>query len=113
MDEILDETTPVTKSVLNQAIENAKQEWEQELANRISAPISEASTRFDLTKYLIYATVIITLGVMVMAALKVEVPEIITGVILMGIFNTLVTTVQSYFKGRENLDAIKAAQVKP
>ena len=52
-------------------------------------------------------TGVITLGVMAMSALKYDVPEIATGVVLMGIFEALLSALKSYFDSRKETDVAR------
>lgn len=89
-----------TDAKLNEAIERLKVEITNDLIERLQTP-SATSTRYKLTIYLMVLTGIITLAIMAMSAAKIPVPEIATGVILMGIFNALLQALSSYFESRK------------
>lgn len=91
---------------LADAIAQLKIEITNDLIERMQTP-STTSTRFQLTIYLMILTGIITLGVMAMSALNLAIPEIATGVILMGVFNALMNAVNSYFEARKEVAMAK------
>lgn len=96
----------VAPEALENAIAQLKEELTAELIQRLQTPAVE-STRYRLTIYLMIMTGVITLGVMAMSALKYDVPEIATGVILMGIFEALLSALKSYFDSRKETDVAK------
>jgi len=91
---------------LESAIAQLKAEITSDLMERIQTP-STTSTRYKLTIYLMVLTGIITLGILVMSALNIAIPEIATGVILMGLFNTLMNSLNSYFEARKEVAMAK------
>jgi len=91
---------------LESAIAQLKAEITSDLMERIQTP-SATSTRYKLTIYLMVLTGIITLGILVMSALNIAIPEIATGVILMGLFNTLMNSLNSYFEARKEVAMAK------
>lgn len=99
-------TVNVAPQALEDAIAKLKEELTAELIQRLQTPTVE-STRYKLTIYLMIMTSVITLGVMVMSALKYDVPEIATGVILMGIFEALLSALKSYFDARKETDVAR------
>lgn len=96
----------VAPRALEDAIAQLKEELTAELIQRLQTPAVE-STRYRLTIYLMIMTGVITLGVMAMSALKYDVPEIATGVILMGIFEALLSALKSYFDSRKETDVAR------
>lgn len=95
-----------TDPKINDAIEQIKIEITNDLIERMQTP-STTSTRYKLTIYLMILTGVITLGVMIMSALNVAIPEIATGVILMGVFQTLLQALNSYFEARKEVAMAK------
>lgn len=93
-------------SKINDALNQLKKEITQDIIDRMQTP-STTSTRYKLTIYLMILTGTITLGVMAMSALRIPVPEIATGVILMGIFQTLMQALNSYFEARKEVALAK------
>jgi len=89
-----------TDTKLDEAIAQLKIEITNDLIERLQTP-SATSTRYNLTIYLMIFTGIITLAIMAMAVAKIPIPEIATGVILMGIFNALLQALSSYFESRK------------
>jgi len=96
----------VAPKALEDAIAQLKEELAAELIQRLQTPTVE-STRYRLTIYLMIMTGVITLGVMAMSALKYDVPEIATGVVLMGIFEALLSALKSYFDSRKETDVAR------
>ena len=95
-----------TDPKINDAIEQIKIEITNDIIERMRTP-STTSTRYKLTIYLMILTGVITLGVMAMSALNVAIPEIATGVILMGVFQTLLQALNSYFEARKEVSMAK------
>lgn len=95
-----------TDTKLDDAIARLKVEITNDLIERLQTP-SATSTRYKLTIYLMVLTGIITLAVMVMSALRIPIPEIATGVILMGTFNALLQALNSYFESRKETTLAK------
>ncbi len=91
---------------LEEALGRLREEITSDIIDRLQTP-SATSTRYKLTIYLMILTGIITLAVMVMSAMKIPVPEIATGVILMGTFNALITALNSYFDAKKETDMAK------
>ena len=95
-----------TDAKLDEAIAKLKVEITNDLIERLQTP-SATSTRYTLTIYLMVLTGIITLAIMVMSAANIPIPEIATGVILMGIFNALLQALSSYFESRKETSLAK------
>ena len=95
-----------TDAKLDEAIAKLKVEITNDLIERLQTP-SATSTRYKLTIYLMVLTGIITLAIMVMSAANIPIPEIATGVILMGIFNALLQALSSYFESRKETSLAK------
>lgn len=89
-----------TDTKLDDAIARLKVEITNDLIERLQTP-SATSTRYTLTIYLMVLTGILTLAILAMSAAKIPIPEIATGVILMGIFNALLRALDSYFESRK------------
>lgn len=85
---------------IEEALSRLKDEITNDIIDRLQTP-SATSTRYKLTIYLMILTGIITLAIMAMSAMNIPVPEIATGVILMGIFNALLQALGSYFESRK------------
>lgn len=73
---------------------------------------SEDGTRYRITVFLIFAIVVITICVLMLAALGRPVPEFIGGAVLGGLISQLGMAVQGYFKGREEITAAKIENEK-
>ena len=89
-----------TDTKLDDAIARLKVEITNDLIERLQTQ-SATSTRYTLTIYLMVLTGILTLAILAMSAAKIPIPEIATGVILMGIFNALLRALDSYFESRK------------
>jgi hypothetical protein len=91
---------------IEEALARLKAEITDDIIERLQTP-SSTSTRYKLTIYLMILTGVITIAIMAMSALKIPVPEIATGVILMGIFNALLQALNSYFEAKKETDLAK------
>ena len=68
----------------------------------------EVGTRYKLTLYLLGAVLIIVLFVMGLSAVKVPVPDFVSGVVVMGFMTMLKGAYDSYFKAREEIQQAKS-----
>ena len=67
----------------------------------------DANTRFQLTIAMLGAVLLMVIVVMILAAMKVPVPDFVSGVVLAGFMLMLKDAYASYFKAREELQAAK------
>jgi hypothetical protein len=67
----------------------------------------EASTRYNLTIYMLGAVVGIVVLVMGLGAFNIPVPDFVQGVVLMGFMTMLRDAYLSYFKAREDIQAAR------
>lgn len=67
----------------------------------------DANTRFQLTLAMLGSVLIMVLLVMILAAMKVPVPDFVSGVVLAGFMLMLKDAYSSYFKAREELQIAK------
>ena len=72
----------------------------------------DANTRLQLTIYMLGATLFIVLAAIILSALKIAIPEFVSGMILMAFLGMLKDAYASYFKAREELQAAKVEAIK-
>ena len=70
--------------------------------------MDEVSTRYQLTLAMLGSVIFIVFVVMIMAAIEKPVPDFISGVVLAGFMLMLKDAYSSYFKAREELQAIRS-----
>jgi hypothetical protein len=72
----------------------------------------DANTRLQLTRELLGSTLLIVLVALLLSALKIPVPEFVSGMILMAFLGMLKDAYSSYFKAREEIQAAKVEVAK-
>jgi hypothetical protein len=72
----------------------------------------DANTRLLLTEFMLGATLFIVLAAIILSALKIAIPEFVSGMILMAFLSMLKDAYASYFRGREELQAAKIEAIK-
>jgi len=74
--------------------------------------ISDASTRYNLTLYMLGAVIGIVIVVMALSAFNVPVPEFVSGIVIMGFIQMLKDAYTSYFKAREDIQVANVEAAK-
>lgn len=67
----------------------------------------ESNTRLQLTMFMLAATLLIVLAAIILSAMKIPIPEFVSGMILMAFLQMLKDAYASYFKAREELQAAR------
>ena len=69
-------------------------------------------TRYRIIFLLISSVVILSLGVMVLAALGKDVPDIVAGAAIGGLITQMGNSIPAFFKGREEIQSAKIENEK-